>query len=140
MQKESKQTLRAFLTAPLAGPLGLFSGFVFQIPLRGIGDLFELLLLLYLFTTPVIYFFSILLGIPLYLLLRSLGGLNRGLLMAGWALIGDLSILIVSGGKIPESADQYLILIPFALGGCAVGYLFWRVINPGREDSRELHS
>lgn len=138
MQTKSKRAIVAFFIAPLAGPLGLFSGFAFQIPLGNIGDLFKLLLLLYLVTTPVIYFFSTVLGIPLYLLLRSLGRLNRRLLMAGWALIGDLSLLIVSGGKIPESPGQNLILIPFALGGCAVGYLFWLVINGGMRDSHIL--
>ena len=138
MQTKTKNAILAFLIAPLGGPLGLYCVYLFQLPLRGIGDSLGLLLVLYLFTTPFIYFFSLILGIPFYLLLRSLNALNRNLLIAGWALIGDLSLLIFSGGRLPERADGYLVLVPFAVGGCAVGLLFWLVIKRGMQDSHSL--
>jgi hypothetical protein len=125
-----KRALAAFLIAPSVGPAGIVLGYLLP-TLHNVTRPGELLMLpaLYLIVTPFVYFFSLLLGLPFYLTLRIMGMLKPGALIAGWAAIGVVSMLLLSGGNIPGRMQDIWMLAPFALGGGAVGYLFWRVLT-----------
>ncbi len=125
-----RRVLIAFLSAPLAGPLGIYIGMaVLHGEIGHPGALLVVLPFFYLFAAPVVYAFSFLLGVPFYLLLHSLLGLTRNRLIAGWMLIGPLSLILLSRTFIPKTAQELTTLFPFVLGGAAVGYTFWRVLS-----------
>jgi hypothetical protein len=130
-----KRVFLAFLLAPLAGPLGILLGIAPYFILN--GDIFGIIGALpfsYIFTGPFVYFFSILLGLPFFLLLRYTGGVTRKALIGGWAVIGVVSFMLLTGQFIPRSLHDILFLIPFALGGAGVGFVFYRVLSSDQEN------
>lgn len=125
-----KRLLLAFLVAPLAGPLGIAIGMVVPMAIQR-GEVIFLLggiPIVYLFATPVVYFFSFLLGLPAFLILHLSLGLSRAGLMATWTVVAILSLMCLSDFNVPDSVDEALLCIPFALGGAAVGYVFWWIL------------
>ncbi len=128
---QPKRVLLAFLLAPLAGPLGI--AISMALPLM-ISDpdpskLVVFMLLIYAFATPVVYFFSIVLGIPFYLLLRATLGLTKPGLIIGWAVVGMVSQFCFSGFDLPDRGGEILHYLPFAIGGAAIGFFFWRILS-----------
>lgn len=127
---QPKRLLLAFLLAPLAGPLGIAMGMGIPFMVNN-PDPFELMgfiLLVYVFATPFVYFFSMVLGLPFYLLLRSTLGLTKPGLIIGWAGVGMASAFCFSGFDLPNRVGEILLYLPFALGGAAVGFVFWRIL------------
>lgn len=127
---QPKRVLLAFLLAPLAGPLGIAMGMGVPVMISNpdpIG-LIGFVLLVYVFATPVVYFFSIVLGLPFYLLLGSTLGLTKAGLIIGWAGVGMASIFCFLGFDLPDRVGEMLLYLPFALGGAAVGLVFWRIL------------
>jgi hypothetical protein len=120
----------AFMLAPLAGPLGIAMSVAvpFMISNPNPFELIGLILLIYVFATPVVYFFSIVLGLPFYLLLRSTLGLSEPGLIIGWAGIGMASAFCFFGFDLPDRLGEILLYLPFALGGAAVGFVFWHIL------------
>ncbi len=130
-----KRIFFAFLIAPLAGPLGIYLGLIPLLPEIGHpAGLLGALPFVYLFAAPVVYFFSILLGGPLFWLLHTLRWITRNRLLAGWTLIGVLSFIALTGFSLPRSVGELPFLFPFALGGAAVGFLFWRILSSDPQD------
>ncbi len=130
-----KRVFFAFLVAPLAGPLGIHIGmalFLFRT-----GDMVALISALpfiYVFAGPVVYVFSLLLGLPFFLLLHYTWGVTRNTLIVGWAVIGVVSFMLLTSQFIPRSLHDILLLFPFALGGACVGFLFYRVLSSDQEN------
>jgi len=121
----------AFLLAPLAGAPGIFCWMLFFVFSGNPLGVLAGFLFVSLIATPVVYFFSILLGVPFYLALHGLRGVTRNRLVVGWSVIGVVSQLIFSGGHIPRisQAQEALSLFPFAVGGAAVGLVFWWILS-----------
>ncbi len=121
----------AFLLAPLAGAPGIFCWILFSASNASLPSVFAAFLFFSLIATPVVYFFSILLGVPFYLVLHGLRGVTRNRLVIGWSVIGVVSQLIFSGGQIPRvsQGQAALILFQFAVGGAAVGLVFWWILS-----------
>lgn len=85
----------AFLIAPLAGPLGIYIGMApILFHTANILALVGALPFFYLFAGPVVYFFSILLGLPFFLLLHLTWGVSRNSLIVGWAVVGVISMIL----------------------------------------------
>jgi hypothetical protein len=103
-------------------PKGNLIGFIVTIPF------------FYIFAAPVVYFFSILLGPPFFLLLHLTRGVTRNRLIAGWAVIGVVSFMSLTRFAIPRSVDDLLFYMPFALGGAAVGLLFCWILSTDPND------
>jgi hypothetical protein len=126
-----KRLLLAFLIAPLAGSLGISIGMSLPLLIES-GDPAMLLggiPLITVIATPFVYFFSIVLGLPFFLLLHLSLGLSRLGLTVGWAVVGMLSFICLAGFSLPNRAEEVLLLFPFALGGAAVGYAFWAILT-----------
>jgi hypothetical protein len=85
--------------------------------------------LIYAFATPVVYFFSIVLGLPFYLLLGTTLGITKPGLIIGWAVVGMVSQFCFTGFDLPDRVGEMLHYIPFALGGAAVGFVFWHILS-----------
>jgi hypothetical protein len=122
--------LLAFLLAPLAGPLGISIGIALPIAVENSNPLLLIgaLPLIYIIAAPVVYFFSIILGLPFFLMLHLSLGLSRTGLIIGWAAVGVISMMCLSGFNFLDSMADILIYLPFALGGGAIGFLFWLIL------------
>ena len=129
-----KRSLLAFLVAPLAGPLGIYCGTVLLSPSLNVQSLASGLLFFYIFATPFVYFFSILLGAPFYLLLRYFHAISRNRLIFGWTLIGVVSVMILITGPTFHNGQDLSMILPFGLGGAGVGFVFWRILSRRRRD------
>jgi hypothetical protein len=128
---QPKRVLLAFLLAPLAGPLGISIGISLPMAVEN-GSPMMLIgaaPLICLIATPVVYVFSIILGLPFFLLLHLSLGLSRAGLVLGWAAVGVISLMCLSGFTLPESRSDALIYLPFAMGGAAVGLSFWGILT-----------
>jgi hypothetical protein len=100
-----------------------------------------LILFVCLFATPVVYFFSIVLGLPFYLLLRSTLGLTKPGLIIGWAVVGMVSQFCFSGFDLPGQVGDVLLYLPFALGGAAEGGAFWGILyNTTERNQTQIES
>lgn len=126
-----KRLLLAFLLAPLAGPLGISIGF--SVPLAFESSDPAMLLggipLVSVIATPFVYFFSIVVGLPFFLLLHLTLGLSRLKLIITWAVVGMLSFGCLTGFQFSRRPEDLLIYLPFALGGAVEGYAFWAILS-----------
>ncbi len=127
----------AFLIAPMAGPLGIFIGYclvdaILRTEPYQSENLWTIGLLpfFYCFAAPVVYLFSLLFGLPMYLLLKWRKWLNRTNLVTGWAVVGMLSNLTISSNHIQRTGEiSFPHLIPYAIGGGFVGLIFWKILS-----------
>ena len=126
-----KRLLLAFLLAPLAGPVGISIGMAVPWVIESGNPMFLLsgLPLIYIIATPFVYFFSIVVGLPAFLLLHLSLGLSRPKLIVVWAVVGMVSLFCLTGFQLPGRAQDLLLYMPFALGGAAVGYAFWVILT-----------
>lgn len=126
-----KRLLLAFLLAPLAGPLGISIGMSVPLVFES-GDPAMLLggiPLISVIATPFVYFFSIVVGLPFFLLLHLTLGLSKLKLILTWAVVGMLSLACLTGFQFTRRPDDLLIYLPFALGGAMEGYTFWAILS-----------
>jgi hypothetical protein len=123
---QPKRLLLAFLLAPLAGPLGISIGMTVPLVIESGNPVILLgsMPLIYVIATPFVYIFSIVLGLPFFLLLHLTLGLTKPGLIIGWAAVGMISAFCFTGFNIPDRAGEMLFYLPFALGGAAVDFAF----------------
>lgn len=135
-----KRLLLAFLLAPLAGSLGISIGIAVPWSIASGEPTMMLsgLAPIYIIATPFVYFFSIVLGLPFFLILHLTQGLSRPGLIVGWTMVGMVSLFCLTGFDLPERAAEMLLYLPFALGGAAVGYVFWAILSAHPNRPAEL--
>ena len=135
---QPKRLLLAFLLAPLAGPVGISIGMGMSWFIES-GEPMLLLSgfpLIYIIATPFVYFFSIVIGLPAFLLLHLSLGLSGLKLIVVWAVVGMVSLFCLTGFQLPNRAQDLLFYMPFALGGAAVGYSFWVILSADGQRSQ----
>jgi len=145
-QPNQYKPMMAFLIAPMAGPLGASFGYIiidaiFSSPPNQSSAFMYLAITLglYWLATPIIYIFSILLGIPLYLFLKCIRSINKSSILIGWSLVGTLSSIILFSNKWVQAnktdiSSVSATVFPYALGGLFIGFLFWEIISRTMEE------
>ena len=138
MNNGEKNTLRAFLVAPLAAPAAYALGVLVVMfaraafgstgsnSTRGAADLVKGVAMV---GVPIAYCAILLGGVPLYALLRHRGAVTRWNLWAGAATIGTVVALLLAPAL---KGDLFSIPFPWWVGtalGIVSAEAFWRLLR-----------
>ena len=141
MEPPNRRLLLAFLLAPLAAPVAYVLGTLVSAPFSERGSppslraVLDLTIGAFTLGAPTAYVAALVVGVPIYLLLRALGLVRRWTLWLAGAAIGAAGALVLAPYL---RGDLFSILFPWwtgALLGLVCAEVFWRIRGahpPGR--------
>jgi hypothetical protein len=133
----SGRPLRAFLLAPLAAPIACAAALLVDTIVRGmvgnesppsVGSALELVMVVGMVGAPLAYGAALLIGAPLYVVLRRSGFLTRWTVWLGAAVIGAIVAQLLQPHL---RGDLFAVPFPWWVGAALAlvsAEVFWRLL------------